>query len=56
MKDEKKLKDVLGGKVEGDELHVKDLGPQVSWKTVFLVEYVRVDHFTLVKPNSSAWQ
>jgi len=39
LKDEKKLKDVLGGKVEGDELHVKDLGPQVSWKTVFLVEY-----------------
>jgi very-long-chain enoyl-CoA reductase len=26
---------------DGSELVVKDLGPQVSWKTVFLVEYVR---------------
>lgn len=26
---------------DGDELVVKDLGSQVSWKTVFLVEYVR---------------
>jgi hypothetical protein len=26
------------------ELDVKDLGPQVAWKTVFIVEYVR-------KPN-----
>ncbi|KAG1733999.1 3-oxo-5-alpha-steroid 4-dehydrogenase-domain-containing protein [Suillus lakei] len=27
------------GVVEGGELFVKDLGPQMSWKTVFLVEY-----------------
>jgi hypothetical protein len=27
---------------DGGELVVKDLGSQVSWKTVFLVEYVRV--------------
>src|SRR6267154_3900760 len=34
------LKDA--GVVEGGELSVKDLGAQVSWKTVFLVEYVSV--------------
>lgn len=39
LKDDKKLKDVFGGKVEGGELQVKDLGPQVSWTTVFLAEY-----------------
>lgn len=27
----------------GDTLWVKDLGPQVAWKTVFLTEYVRAD-------------
>jgi very-long-chain enoyl-CoA reductase len=26
---------------DGGELAVKDLGPQVSWRTVFLTEYVR---------------
>lgn len=25
---------------EAGELSVKDLGPQISWRTVFLVEYV----------------
>ncbi|KAJ9083030.1 3-oxo-5a-steroid 4- dehydrogenase [Entomophthora muscae] len=25
---------------EGDEIIVKDLGPQISWKTVFMVEYL----------------
>ena len=28
------------GVVDGEELNVKDLGPQISWRTVFLVEYV----------------
>ena len=28
------------GVVDGEELSVKDLGPQISWRTVFLVEYV----------------
>lgn len=47
MKDDRKLSDVLGGKVEGAELQVKDLGPQVSWKTVFLVEYVSAGRVAL---------
>ena len=38
--DEKRLSDVLGSDADGWELQVKDLGPQVSWKTVFIVEYV----------------
>lgn len=29
----------------GGELNVKDLGPQVSWRTVFLVEYVGCESF-----------
>ncbi|OJA13011.1 hypothetical protein AZE42_03532 [Rhizopogon vesiculosus] len=37
LADDVTLKDA--GVVEGGELSVKDLGPQVSWKTVFLVEY-----------------
>lgn len=36
--DEKTLDDY--GVKEGDSLFVKDLGPQISWRTVFLVEYV----------------
>jgi very-long-chain enoyl-CoA reductase len=38
--DEKGLSDVLGSDADGWELQVKDLGPQVSWKMVFVVEYV----------------
>ena len=38
LNDEVKLVDA--GVVDGSELLVKDLGHQVSWKTVFLVEYV----------------
>ncbi|KAG1738438.1 3-oxo-5-alpha-steroid 4-dehydrogenase-domain-containing protein [Suillus paluster] len=37
LTDDVTLKDA--GVVEGGELSVKDLGAQVSWKTVFLVEY-----------------
>ncbi|KAG9315369.1 3-oxo-5-alpha-steroid 4-dehydrogenase-domain-containing protein [Chiua virens] len=37
LHDEVKLVDA--GVVDGVELLVKDLGPQVDWKTVFLVEY-----------------
>jgi very-long-chain enoyl-CoA reductase len=37
--DEVKLIDT-GLNEDGAELTVKDLGPQISWKTVFLVEYV----------------
>jgi very-long-chain enoyl-CoA reductase len=29
----------VAGVAEGGELSVKDLGPQISWKTVFMVEY-----------------
>lgn len=29
------------GVTDGGELTVKDLGRQISWKTVFLIEYVR---------------
>lgn len=38
LNDDVKLADA--GVVDGSELLVKDLGHQISWKTVFLVEYV----------------
>lgn len=37
--DESQLQELGIG--DGAELTVKDLGPQISWRTVFLIEYVR---------------
>lgn len=37
LKDEELLKNL--GLKSGDKLYVKDLGPQIGWKTVFLAEY-----------------
>ena len=42
LDDETKLADVLGEQLRDGELQVKDLGPQIGWRTVFLVEYVRL--------------
>ena len=40
--DEDKLVDILGDQFTNGSLQVKNLGPQISWRTVFLVEYVGV--------------
>jgi hypothetical protein len=43
---------VLGANLQDGELQVKDLGAQISWKTVFIVEYVRfLNHFSPVSSN-----
>ncbi len=39
LDDEDQLQELGIG--DGAELTVKDLGPQISWRTVFLIEYVR---------------
>jgi len=39
LKDRKALLVEQKGVIEGKEILVKDLGPQISWRTVFIVEY-----------------
>lgn len=46
--DDKRLTDL--NVKSGDALQVKDLGPQISWRTVFLVEYVRGYTYTQFGP------
>ena len=36
---------------DGAELVVKDLGPQIGWRTVFLVEYVRAVHHVIERAD-----
>ena len=38
---------VTAGLESGGTLYLKDLGPQASWTTVFLIEYVRGRVFTV---------
>jgi len=39
LDDDERLIHILGEKIQSGELFVKDLGPQVAWQIVFLVEY-----------------
>lgn len=42
LDDDERLTNVLGEKFATGELVVKDLGPQVGWQTVYLIEYVSI--------------
>ena len=53
LEDETKLADVLGEQLRDGELQVKDLGSQIGWRTVFLVEYVRLLLLDLSAAKSS---
>ena len=44
LADEKTLAEVDLTADQGIVLTVKDLGPQISWQTVFFVEYVCFSH------------
>ncbi|KAE9418079.1 hypothetical protein Angca_007742 [Angiostrongylus cantonensis] len=64
ISDEKQIKD-LGLAAQNAHLYVRDLGPQIPWKTVFLLEYAagfiygdgrRVVSRTLFTQRSYSWQ
>ena len=43
MDDETQVLEAIGAKEL--ELQVKDLGPQLAWRTVYMIEYVRTSSF-----------
>ena len=49
LDDEMCLRDV--GLKGGGELFIKDLGAQISWRTVFVIEYVSLDHAHLLNSD-----
>lgn len=53
MDDDTLLKDA--GVSDGDELLVKDLGAQISWRTVFVVEYVSSRHAPTYRILTFLW-
>ncbi|KIL65678.1 hypothetical protein M378DRAFT_76541 [Amanita muscaria Koide BX008] len=40
LEDEARLSTILGDDFKNGELDVLDMGPQIAWKTVFLIEYL----------------